>query len=195
MAGFERYGFRKVDIPYISETAGWNVAAGEGGTSDDTSIGIINIMEIEVSRSADAIMSPVEEGYKVFDNKVIQPLTAKVKIIIKQRNWEKAWELILNMYNNRTYEFYDIETRGEILSNMMLTNVSRAEIVEKNDALELELGFVQVIYANETDVMIPSDPQNSNTKDTGQKSIILDILDEYAKHSTPMTSMGYGFLW
>lgn len=169
MAGFERYGFRNVDIPYISETAGWNVAAGEGGTRDDTSIGIINIMKIDVNRRADAIMSPVEEGYKVFDNKVIQPLTANVTIIVKQRNWEKAWELILNMYNNRTYEFYDIETRGEIISNMMLTNVSRREIIEKSDAIELTLGFVQIIYATESSKMIPSDKQNSDTTDTGQK--------------------------
>ena len=154
---------------------------------------VFNITNIDVDRTADAIMSPIELGTKVFDNKVIQPLHVTLNAIVKCRYWEAVWDKLLTMFNNRTYNFYDVYTKGELIDNLMLTKVSRVETVDKYDAVEVRLEFIQIVYATETALYLTytnaADEQNNDTTDTGQKTPTTDTDKTEFEGLSPLEMM------
>lgn len=129
----------------------------------------INIMDITVERSAKAIMSPIETGSMVFDNKVIMPLHVTVRMTVDEKWWSKVWDKLVAMYNNRTYKFYSVYTRGELIEDLMLVKLPRRETSEMFDTVEFNLEFIQVIYASEKKRKVTS-PQNQKTANTGLKN-------------------------
>ena len=133
----------------------------------------ISVNNITVDRKSDAIMSPVEEGSYIFDNKVIRPLTVTVDITVKEDRWESVYSRLLKMYENRRYEFYEVVTKGEVIGNLMMTGLPRKEVSDKFDAIDAELHFVQVVYVNERYKIIskPFAKSDTSTRCTGHKTL------------------------
>lgn len=104
---------------------------------------------VNVDRKADAIRAPVEEGYYVFDNKVIQPVSVDMTLIVKCSIWNEVHEKLVRMFEMREYTFYEITTRGDVFGNMALIGMSRAETNEMYDAMEVKLNFLQILTARE----------------------------------------------
>ena len=163
-------GFYWVEIPNISNrvTTGGQIVGKPG----------LSVHSVEVDRTANAIKSPVERGHYVFDNKVIMPLEVTVNIIVKENEWDSVWSELERMYNNRSYEFYTVCTRGEVIGNLMLVGLPRKETPDKWDAVELTLKFVQVVIASEgrtyASISNPAKKSDTSTQSTGQK--VLSIL-------------------
>lgn len=153
-------GFYWVNIPGLDTIA---------DSTDKTGGEIFSITDVSVTRSANAIKSPIETGTQIFDNKVIMPLEVTMRAIVKASNWQKVWEILLRIYNDRTYTFYSVYTRGEIIDNLMLVGIDREETSDKFDAVDLTLKFTQIIYATEQAKQV-DDQKDSSTKNTGQKN-------------------------
>ena len=138
-----------------------------------------SVNNITVDRKSDALMSPVEEGMYIFDGKVIRPLTVTVDITVLEGKWESVYAQLLKMYENRSYKFYEVVTKGEVISNLMLTGIPRKEVPEKYDAIDAQLNFVQVVYVNEqySHISHPKSKSDSSTKGTGQKRTSGRIVD------------------
>lgn len=146
------------------------VGISDSGT--DSMIDGISINDITVNRNADMIMSPVERGYYVFDQKVLRPLTVDVNVTILENDWTRAWNKIVNLYENRSYKFCSVYTKGELIESLMLANLPRKETPDKYDAVDLTLNFVQVIIAKEsTEMYSTRSRSDTSTKKTGQKSL------------------------
>lgn len=124
-----------------------------------------SVIDIEVDRRSEGIQHPVEDGTKIFDNKVILPLTVKLTGIVHLKNFERIWSYILKMYECRTYKFFDVLTKTEELNNLMLTEVPKRETSEKWDAVEITLTFQQVMFTKQETV--PKDNRHADTIDTG----------------------------
>lgn len=153
-------GFYWVNIPGLDSIA---------GSAHKTDGEIFSITDVSVTRNANAIKSPIETGTQIFDNKVIMPLEVTMRAIVKAKNWQDVWEILLRIYNDRTYTFYSVYTRGEIIDKLMLVGIDREETTDKFDAVDLTLRFTQVIYATEEAKKV-DDKKDSNTKNTGQKN-------------------------
>ena len=156
--------FNWVQIPNVSDhEAGGQIIEKAG----------FSVNNVEVSRTANAIKSPVERGHYVFDNKVLMPLEVTVDILVKEDEWDSVWSELERMYNNRSYEFYTVYTKGEIIGNLMLLELPRKETPDKWDAVELTLKFVQVIIAREgrtyASISNPAKKSDTSTQSTGQK--------------------------
>jgi hypothetical protein len=165
-------GFYWVNIPGLDSLDGTTDSGGEK----------FNITNVTVNRKANAIRSPVETGYQVFDNKVIMPIEVTMSALVKASDWAGVWSILQGIYDERSYNFYTVYTRGEILRNLMLTEITREETTDKFDAVDLTLHFVQVMIASESSRMLasensneisnPSDKKDSSTKHTGQKTLV-----------------------
>lgn len=128
-----------------------------------------NITNVTVKRNANAIKSPVETGYYVFDNKVLMPLEVTMSAVVCERNWDEVWSILLQIYNERSYNFYTVYTRGELIDNLMLVELTREETTDKFDAVDITLHFTQVVYTSEAAKEI-ADKKDQATKKTGQKN-------------------------
>lgn len=153
-------GFYWVNIPGLDSL----------DTKDSTGGEIFSITNVTVTRSANAIKSPVETGHVVFDNKVIMPLEVTMKAIVKAKNWQSVWGTLLRIYNDRTYTFYSVYTRGEIIDNLMLVSMDRDETTDKFDAVDITLKFVQIIYATEQAKQVEN-KKDAKTKKSGRKNM------------------------
>lgn len=143
-----------------------------------------SIDSITVERKADAIMSPIETGSFVFDNKVIRPLHVTVEASVPEEHWDSVWTKILKMYENRTYNFYEVYSKGEVIGDLMLVTLPRKETSDKYDRIDMTLQFVQVVYAKEgaKKIKTPRKKSDRATRPSGQKTMTskipnwLDIL-------------------
>lgn len=153
-------GFYWVNIPGLDGL--------DGLARDDTNGEIFNITNVTVKRNANAIKSPIETGLQIFDNKVLMPIEVTMSAIVNARNWTRVWEILLRIYNERSYNFFTVYTRGEIIDNLMLTDMTREETTDKFDAVDITLHFTQIIYATEQGKAV-ADSKDSDTKDTGRK--------------------------
>lgn len=135
---------------------------------DSTNGELFSITNISVKRNAAAIKSPVETGYQVFDNKVIMPLEVTMSAIVQARNWTRVWGVLLGIYNERSYNFYSVYTRGEVIDNLMLVDITREETSDKFDAVDLTLHFTQIIYTSEAGKAVEN-KKDITTKKTGRK--------------------------
>ena len=177
-------GFNWVQIPNVSnrETGGQIIE--KSGFS---------VQNVEVNRTANAIRSPVERGHYVFDNKVIMPLEGTVNIIVKENQWDSVWSELERMDNNRSYEFYTVYTKGEIIGNLMLLELPRKETPDKWDAVELTLKFVQVIIAREgrtyASISNPAKKSDTSTQSTGQK--VLTTRDGLMARARANATLGF----
>ena len=163
-------GFYWVNIPGLDSLEG---AVNGGGSKNSWNGEKFSISNITVKRTANAIRSPVETGYQVFDNKVIMPIEVTMSAIVKAADWQEVWGILQGIYDERSYNFYTVYTRGEIVRNLMLTEVTREETTDKFDAVDLTLHFVQVVYAKENALSIKTDDKkDATTKQTGQKTLI-----------------------
>lgn len=164
-------GFYWVNIHGLDSLEG---AVNGGGSRDSWNSEKFSISNITVKRAANAIRSPVETGYQTFDNKVIMPIEVTMSAIVKAENWQEVWGILQSIYDERSYNFYTVYTRGEILRDLMLTEITREETTDKFDAVDLTLHFVQVIYAREEGFPIKEntdDKKDAATKQTGQKTL------------------------
>lgn len=107
----------------------------------------IDIVHIEVGKHAEAINSPVETGTKVFDNKVIQPITVDMEVVAEAGNYA-IHNIIDTMLKNRTYQFYTIGTKEGVYSNMMMVDASHTEEDSKFDKIVYKLQFVEILIAS-----------------------------------------------
>lgn len=88
-------GFNRVSIPNVSNHEVENQIIEKSGFS---------VNRVEVNRTAKGIMSPVERGHYVFDNKVIMPIEVTAEILVKEDEWDYVWSELEQMFNNRKYE-------------------------------------------------------------------------------------------
>lgn len=166
--------FNRVQIPNVSDHSAGSQIVEKAGFS---------INDVEVHRTSNAIKSPVERGHYVFDNKVLMPIEVTVNVLVKEDEWDYVWSELERMYNNRSYEFYTVYTKGEIIGNLMLLELPRKEQPDKWDAVELTLKFVQVMIAKEerkyASITKPSKASDTSTQNTGQKTLIsgIDLLN------------------
>lgn len=139
-----------------------------------------SIDSIVVERIADSIMSPIETGSYVFDNKVIRPLQVTVEASVPEDSWDSVWTKLLKMYEDRTYNFYEVYSKGEIIGDLMLLKLPRRETPDKYDRIDMTLQFVQVMYAKEGSKKIktPRNKSNASTKPSGQKSLMSSIASD-----------------
>lgn len=165
-------GFYWVNIPRLDSLDSTTSSGGEK----------FNITNVTVTRKANAIRSPVETGYQVFDNKVIMPIEVTMSALVKSSDWTEVWGILQGIYDERSYNFYTVYTRGEIIRDLMLTEITREETTDKFDAVDLTLHFVQVMIVSESsralasensnEISNPSDKKDVSTKHTGQKTLV-----------------------
>lgn len=102
-----------------------------------------------VNVPARMISSPVEMGYNVFDNKVLDPIEITLKCLVSlgSEDIKNAMQTLYSLYAERTYNFCTVATKEGVYNNMSLCDMPHEETTDKHDVIEVTLKFKQVIQA------------------------------------------------
>lgn len=122
------------------------------------------ISGINPSRSTRLISHPVEDGSKIFDQKVVEP--ERISITGKVYNSDQdTFAKIHEMIENKEFKFYLLSTLTLDHDNMALERMSERQSAESPDASEVTLEFQEILKVS-AQSQIPQNPENSPTKKT-----------------------------
>lgn len=137
-----------------------------GFSNDEASL--LMPLDIQIIQSADITKSPVELGYNIMDYKVLNPIEVIVKAIIKTSDFDSVMGILKQMYLDRSSTTYYVQTKTDMIDNLILYHIDEGQESDKYDAVVVTLKFCQLILANVTSTPINTD--NTNKIDTGNKS-------------------------
>ena len=117
---------------------------------------------IDPSRRARMIAHPVENGQKIFDNKVIEPSHVRVECGVKKNDKDKI-DTIKKMLENRAFSFYSIKAYDGVWNNMVLVSASQKQVGEKPFTIGYHLEFQEILLVTPK-AAVPKDPADESTK-------------------------------
>ena len=118
--------------------------------------------DVNPQSSARLISHPVENGQKVFDNKVNEPTRISVVCGITKDNTD-AVAKIYQMLESRAFSFYTIKSLSGYWNNMSLSRVSERTTSEKPFTMAYNLEFQEILFVNPKATK-RQDPANESTK-------------------------------
>lgn len=131
-------------------------------------------VECVVTLPSRVTKAPVEGGAMSFDNKVRDPIIAKIigKINLLTEGADRAVRKIWDMYRNRDFSFYSVSTKDAMLSNVILQNAIDRTNDKEFDIATYELEFVEamIIQGSSKKAL---DPSNDEPIVQGYKAAML----------------------
>lgn len=132
----------------------------------------LNCIKFTISRTSNVISAPIESGQKSLDNKVKNPVEVKVTGIVELISAEDysnfAVSRINEMYANRKFEFYSVQTDDDAFKNLILKDCPYTVDADRPDFKVYELTFVEAMLVQEVSYT-PANRQNTNTNAGGAK--------------------------
>ena len=146
------------DVVYVTDYAGKN------SLSDESIISGFRMLSASPRSHARMIGHPVEDGTKVFDNKVIEPDRVSLHGVVYASDDDTQIK-IDSMLRNRDFKFYSlvVSDGNMVYEPMSLVSVNHRESAEAPDAFDYTLDFQEVLLAGKTPVTA-ADPANESTK-------------------------------
>ena len=129
-----------------------------------------NCIKFGISRRSRVISAPVETGQKSFDNKVLEPAEVRITAIVESFPEDPSFVIsaINQMYANRKFEFYSVETDADAYKNLILKDCPYTIDQDRPDFMVYELVFVEAMLI-QTSANNPFNGQDSNTKSAGKQ--------------------------
>ena len=133
----------------------------------------LNCMKFSINRTSNVIGAPVESGQKSFDNKVRNPVEVKVTGIVELANdidgyADFAISKINEMYANREFKFYSVQTEYDSFKNLILKDCPYTIDQNQPDFMVYELTFVEAMLVQNVSYT-PANRQNTNTNAGGAR--------------------------
>lgn len=125
-------------------------------------------MGISPNSSARMISHPVEDGSKIFDNKVIEPDRISVTGEVNYSDKE-TFSKLREMFKQKAFKFYDLRTfadyDGDEFRKLSLMRLSPRQSSDNPYAAEVRIEFQKVLLARSSSyTQTPQDPANASTK-------------------------------
>ena len=105
---------------------------------------------------------PVENGQKMFDNKVIEPSRVTVACGL-YRDQTAEIEALYAMLRNRQFSFYTIKTVHDTRKHLSLVSVLGRQNAEKPRTIDFSLEFQEVLFVEPQNAK-QQDPANATTQ-------------------------------
>lgn len=114
--------------------------------SDGNELLNVNVESCRVAGRARLISHPVETGSPIFDNKVNEPTTISVRLIVDAAD-KKMASTLWGMKQDRRFSFCKVQTREAIYQNMCCVECAHDETAEMLDKMAYNIRFQEVMKA------------------------------------------------
>ncbi len=146
------------DVVYVTDYAG------ENSLGDESILTGFRILSASPRSHARMIGHPVEDGTKVFDNKVVEPDRLTLHGVVYASDDDTQMK-IDSMLRNRDFKFYSIVVSdgNMVYEPMSVVSANHRESGETPDAFDNTIEFQEVLLAGKKPAT-SADPANESTK-------------------------------
>lgn len=129
-------------------------------------------LKAKINETATVMSHPVEDGSKVTDHKVINPIDIELSMLLTSEDYRSVYQAIKTVFEKST--LLTVQTRSGTYRNMIISAMPHDEDPEMYDGISLALKLSEVKFAKFTTgtapkVSKPKDARNSKTSDGGKK--------------------------
>jgi len=145
-------------------------------------------IKASVSDTSMIFEHPLEDGSKIADYKVSNPIEIQLQIMLLGADYRNTYKAIKKIDTNATA--LTIQTRTDVYSNMYISSMPYEEDNTISDGIKIAISLKQALFENPNTVRTAIDPryskdsntsrngnvQGENVNDTKRQSILASLL-------------------
>lgn len=130
-------------------------------------------MKTTVKPTKKTMEHPLEDGAIITDHVILMPIEIIVSMFVPSQDLQNTYDQISQYYNDST--FLIVQTRSDVYTNQYISEIPHDENPDQFNSIEIIVKFkqAQITQSQSTTTVVPKEPQNLSTVNTGVKEPLL----------------------